>query len=389
MAEETAGRVSQVGPSGGITPVITGLTSPEGIAFDDAGNLYVVEDIQAGRLIRRSTDGVTTTLATDLEAPEGVVWASDDTVYVTESNIQFVTNPANLRTRIAAVSPSGVATRIITHTPTINGTDVTFWSYAGLTVGPDGLLYVTNEISNREVTHTVVLIPGVLTVTFNLSTTESVFAVDPATGERALFASDLVSPEGLRFSAGGGFPLYVAEEDVGDGTGRLSQVASDGGHTPLCTGFYNVEDVAVDQEGWLYVSEDTSGLVILIKPIPQYGLTVTPATDARSGDPGATVTYTLAVTNTGNTSDTFEVGVGGHSWTTTADPPTVGPLVAGGSADVVVAVTIPTSTAGGAADVATVTVTSQGDGTQTATSTLTTTVRKHRIFLPVIIKQFL
>jgi len=266
VAEETAGRVSQVGPTGLITPVITGLTSPEGIAFDESGNLYVVEDVQAGRLIRRSPAGLTTMLVTGLDAPEGVVWAASDTLYVTESNLQFTTDPSHLRARIAAVSSSGVVSRVITSTPTIAGTDVTFWSYAGLVIGPDGVLHVTNEISGREITRTVVVVPGVLTLTFTLSTTDSVFAVDPATGERTLFASGLVSPEGLRFSASGNFPLYVAEEDVGDGEGRLSQVESDGSHAPLCTGFSTIEDVAVDQKGRLYVSEDASGLVILIQP---------------------------------------------------------------------------------------------------------------------------
>ncbi len=219
-----------------------------------------------------------------------------------------------------------------------------------------------------------------------LYTTDSIFAVDPTTGDRTVFASNLVSPEGLRFSANGDFPLYVAEEDVGDGEGRLSQVESDGSHTPLCTGFFTIEDVAVDQQGWLYVSEDTSGLVILIKPAVRYGLTVTPATDARSGDPGAAVTYTLQVTNTGNVSDTFDVRASGGRWTTTLNPTTVGPLVAGDSADVVVTVAIPASAARGATDATTVTVTSRGDDTVTATSILTTTVRTYGVFMPLIIK---
>jgi uncharacterized membrane protein len=372
VAEEAAGRVSRIGPTGRSTPVITGLVSPEGIAFDDTGNLYVVEDVPAGRLVKMATDGVTTTLATGLEAPEGVVWASDGTLYVTESNLQFVTDPRDLRTRIAAVSPSGVVTRVITSTPTIHGTDVTFWSYAGLALGPDGLLYVTNEISGREITRTVVVIPNALTLTFSLSTTDSIFSVGPAAGDRTLFSRYLVSPEGLRFSATGEFPLYVAEEDVGGGAGRLSWVAPDGSQASLCTGFLTIEDVAVDRRGWLYVSEDASGLIVLIKPTARYDLTATLATDAGSGDPGATVTYTLQVTNTGNVSDTFDVAASRHTWPTTA-PASVGPLAAGGGTTVDVTVDIPPSTAGGITDTATVTVASQGDSSQVATVTLTTT----------------
>jgi len=262
VSEETAGRVSQIGPAGQVTPVITGLNSPEGITFDTNGSLYVVEDRQAGRLIKRASNGPTTTLVTDLDAPEGIVWTSDDVLYVTESNAQFTVDPTDLRAHVTAVSPSGLTTRIVTLTPTIRGTEVEFQSYAGLSVGPEGLLYVTNELSGQE--ETIVVIPGILT--FTLSTTDSVLTVDPATGARSLFASDLVAPEGLHFSRDGEFPLYVAEEDTGGGGGRLSRIEADGSHTPVCTGFFNIEDVTMDQKGWLYVSEDSSGLLILIKP---------------------------------------------------------------------------------------------------------------------------
>ena len=121
VAEEAAGRVSQIGPTGTFTPVVTGLAHPEGIAFDDAGNLYVVEDVQAGRLVKAPPGGATATLATGLEAPEGLVWSSDDLLYVTESNLQFATLVADLRTRVAAVSSSGQVTRVITRTPMLQG----------------------------------------------------------------------------------------------------------------------------------------------------------------------------------------------------------------------------------------------------------------------------
>jgi sugar lactone lactonase YvrE len=235
VAEETAGRISRIEPGGSSTTVVSSLANPEGIAFDADGNLYVVEDVQNGRLVRVTPGGDTTELATSLDAPEGVVWASDGTTYITESNLEF--DPFNLQTRVTAVvSPSVTVLR----------TDNLYWSYAGITLGTDGLLYVTNEASGTGTDH-------------------SVFTVDPATGTRTLFATGLKEPEGLCFASDGGFPLYVAEEDTGGGAGRLSRIEADGSHTPFCTGFGSIEDVAVDDSGRLYVSEDSSGWIIFIE----------------------------------------------------------------------------------------------------------------------------
>ncbi len=273
VAEETAGRVSRIESGGSITTtVVSGLTNPEGIAFDTDGNLYVVEDVQNGRLVQVEPGGGTTALATGLDAPEGVVWASDGTTYITESNVEF--NPSNLQTRVTAVVSPSV---------TVLTTD-TLLSYAGITWGVDGLLYVTNELSGLWV--------GI---------DDSVFTVDPTTGTRTLFATDLRAPEGLRFAANGDFPLYVAEEDTGGGAGRLSQIEADGSHTPFCTGFGSIEDVAVDDSGRLYVSEDRTGFIIVIeyKGLPinlAIGKTVTPTTDVTYH---GTVTYTVVLSNSG------------------------------------------------------------------------------------------
>jgi alkaline phosphatase len=250
VAEETAGRVVRIEPDGSVTPVIAGLDNPEGIAFDNVGDLYVMEDVAGGRLLKMSTAGISSTLTGDLEAPEGVVWSADGTLYITESNAQFAPSPADRRTRVTAISSLNQVTRILT--------DTLFWSYAGITIGPDGLLYVTNEAS------------GVGTP----NTQNSIFTVDPAIGQRTLFANNLVAPEGLRFAADGEFPLYVAQEDTDSGpdvVGMLSRVEADGSHMPFCTGFYSIEDVIQDETGRLYVSEDSDengdsiGRVIAIK----------------------------------------------------------------------------------------------------------------------------
>jgi hypothetical protein len=103
-----------------------------------------------------------------------------------------------------------------------------------------------------------------------------------------------------------------------------------------------------------------------------YGVMASPIADARSGDPGEAITYTLSVTNSGTYSDTFDVGLSGHAWPTGA-PSTLGSLAANESTNVDVTVSIPAGTMGGTTDAATVVVVSRGDGTRSATATLTTT----------------
>jgi hypothetical protein len=103
-----------------------------------------------------------------------------------------------------------------------------------------------------------------------------------------------------------------------------------------------------------------------------YGVTVVPATKAKFGKPGTTVTYNLTVTNTGSVSDIFNATVAGNAWATSVPTP-VGPLAAGASRAVTVTANIPAGAVDGTHDTALVTFTSAGDPSKSATSTLTTT----------------
>ena len=103
-----------------------------------------------------------------------------------------------------------------------------------------------------------------------------------------------------------------------------------------------------------------------------YGVAVVPATKAKFGKPGTTVTYNLTVTNTGNVSDNFNATVAGNAWPTSVPTP-IGPLAAGASSNVTVTVIIPAGALEEALDIANVTFTSAGDPSKSASSVLTTT----------------
>ena len=123
-----------------------------------------------------------------------------------------------------------------------------------------------------------------------------------------------------------------------------------------------------------------------------YGVRVMPSADSQDDRPGATVTYTLQVENSGNVQDTFSMTLSGNVWTTGVAPTTVGPLVPDAQASVLVAVDIPSSASDGDTDTVTVSVTSQGDPTQSDHATLTTEARgeapgpEWEVYLPIVLR---
>jgi hypothetical protein len=92
-----------------------------------------------------------------------------------------------------------------------------------------------------------------------------------------------------------------------------------------------------------------------------YGFELGPAAQDGYGDPGAVVQYTLQLTNTSNTTDTFDFTYSGNLWTV-ALPVTSFELAAGETVDVIVNVTVPAGAQAGDFDVA------QVQATSTATS---------------------
>jgi uncharacterized membrane protein len=114
---------------------------------------------------------------------------------------------------------------------------------------------------------------------------------------------------------------------------------------------------------------DTATITTTVDAV--YGVLIEPDY-AATAQPGSTITYTLIVTNTANTTDTINLAVSGAVWTTNLATSSV-MLATGESVLVDVTVDVPVDAAGNQVDTAVVTATSANDGTASDTATLATT----------------
>ncbi len=137
--------------------------------------------------------------------------------------------------------------------------------------------------------------------------------------------------------------------DFGDG---ITSTLPNPTHTYVATGTYTV----------VLTASNLCGSDVVSRPVTveDYGLLLTPAATAGSGNPGQTVTYTLYLTNTGTLSDVFRLSRGSTPWATVLSTDTVA-LEAGEAAEVKVYVTVPANAAGGAQASVRVTAQSQND----------------------------
>jgi len=103
------------------------------------------------------------------------------------------------------------------------------------------------------------------------------------------------------------------------------------------------------------------------------GLSLSAASESLTGDPDTKVTYTLTVTNTGDSSDTFDVSRDGASWNTISSMDSIGPLEPGTKTTFDIAVSIPSDALAGSTDTVMVTLTSKADSQVAQQVELTTT----------------
>jgi hypothetical protein len=139
----------------------------------------------------------------------------------------------------------------------------------------------------------------------------------------------------------------------------------------------NIEPVDSDGDGYKNISEiNALKKAYDATDHPTAAVSLSSAQTAKSGAPAGTVSYSVTVTNNGNLTDSFTLGVSvtsGQAWT----PSIVGTansVAAGGSAAITVNVAVSGGAAAGQQSVATVTAASQANPAVTATGLgLTTT----------------
>ncbi len=102
-----------------------------------------------------------------------------------------------------------------------------------------------------------------------------------------------------------------------------------------------------------------------------YGVSLSPD-QTQQGPAGQTVTYTLSITNTGTTADSFDLSASGQTWNTSLSTALVS-LAPSAAKNFTVTVAIPPGTADQDTDTVTITATSQGDSSITDSAALTTT----------------
>jgi uncharacterized protein len=131
----------------------------------------------------------------------------------------------------------------------------------------------------------------------------------------------------------------------GPKTEAVDLTAPAAGHNNVMVRFHYYNAV---YEWWWEIDEVQIGsCVVSLASVPS----LSPSTANQSGQPGAVVTYTLQMSNTGNLTDTFALSASGNAWPAVVSPVTA-TLAPQQSAPLTVTVTIPNTAPGNGTDVA-------------------------------------
>jgi glucose/arabinose dehydrogenase len=236
-----------------IEAVVTGLTFPTGIAFDDHGLAYVTEAGEAwggkrgkGRLLRIEPDGKTTVVAEGDNVPWNGVDFAGGSFYVSHGP-GASRSDAGAGGRIVRVGPDGAQTVVLDHLPSLGD-----HSPNGPRVGPDGWVYFAQGSATNS---------GVVgRDNFGWAGRQEQFHDIPARD---------VTLAGTNFTTGntvtGGFLPFGTPSVPGQVirgqtlcTGAVLRVRPDGGDAEVVAwGLRNPFGIAFAPDGGLYVTENS------------------------------------------------------------------------------------------------------------------------------------
>ena len=269
------GQISSLAGSGNSgsadgTGILATMSAPAGITIDAAGNIYIISN---GSLIRKITpQGVVTTLAGSpnvygsangtgaaarFNSPQGIAVDAAGNLYVTDSGNELIRKitPAGVVTTLAGSGAIGKADGI--------GTAASFNYPEGITIDAAGNLYVTDGQGNlvRKIT------PGGVVTTFAGS--GSVGKTD-GLGTAASFNN----PQSIAIDAAGN--LYVSDSKNNlirkiSPTGQVSTLAGSGlqgtaDGTNTSASFNAPQGIFVDIAGNVYVADTGNDLIRMISP---------------------------------------------------------------------------------------------------------------------------
>ena len=202
------------GPGGAKSSVGSKFISPQGVAVDAAGNVYVT-DIGLQEVFKITPGGTQTTVGSGLEVPEGVAVDGAGNVYITDSQVDAVFK----------VTPGGVQTTVG------SGFDYP----VGVAVDGAANVYVSDPF------------------------VDAVFKITPE-GAQTMVGGGYNTPAGVAVDAAGN--VYVA--DTFDAT--VFKVTPGGTQTMIGSGLISPAAVAVDAAGDVYITDSATDTVYEVTP---------------------------------------------------------------------------------------------------------------------------